>query len=63
MQTDSPFDLAEYQILKAFYEAWEHLHSLPKDRLHRREAEEAAEAMVRHAHVLRRMNVKIAVAH
>lgn len=50
-------------MLKQFYEAWELLHSLPNDRLHRREAEEAAEAMVRHAHVLRRMNVKIAVAH
>jgi hypothetical protein len=63
LSTDSPFDLAEYQMLKQFYEAWEHLHSLPNDRLHRRQAEEAAEALVGHAHVLRRMNVKIALPH
>lgn len=49
------FDVAHYNALGDFYEAWEKMHSLPNDRLHKRELNEAAEDLVRKAHLLRRM--------
>lgn len=53
----APFDVAELETLRAFYRAWEALHALPKDKLHRKQAEEAAEKLVNQAHILRRMYV------
>lgn len=52
------FDQAELDTLRAFYMAWEALHEIPKDKMHRKQAEEAAQRLVSQAHVLRRMYVK-----
>lgn len=49
------FKKAEFEMLEAFYLAWEDLHSLPPDDLHRKKKEAAAEILVSHAHTLRRM--------
>lgn len=54
----SAFAQAEYDTLKRFYRLWEALHEIPADKLHRKQKEEAAQALVQQAHVLRRMNVK-----
>ena len=48
----------ELDTLRAFYKAWEALHEIPNDKHHRRQKEEAAQALVQQAHVLRRMYVK-----
>ena len=53
----SPFNEAEFQTLRQFYAKWEALHAIPKDRLHRKQAEEAATQLVEQAHILRRMYV------
>jgi hypothetical protein len=50
-----PFDEAELGFLREFYAAWERLHKLPKDQMHRKQAEQAAQELVNHAHILRRM--------
>lgn len=50
-----PFDEAELGVLREFYAAWEAFHKVPKDELHRDKREQAAQAMVGHAHILRRM--------
>ncbi len=50
-----PFDEAELGFLREFYAAWEALHKIPNDPLYRKKKEEAAQALVNHAHVLRRM--------
>lgn len=52
-----PFDQAELDTLRAFYKAWEALHAIPKDKIHKKQANEAAEALVNQAHILRRMYV------
>lgn len=52
-----PFDEAELGTLREFYTAWEALHAIPRDKIHRKQAEEAAQALVNQAHVLRRMYV------
>ena len=57
------FDLAEYQLLKRFYELWEDLHAIPIGPMNRRKKEATAARLVETAHILRRMNVKIEVAH
>jgi flagellar hook-associated protein FlgK len=49
------FDQAELDTLRAFYKAWEALHAIPKDKLHKKQAQEAAQTLVEQAHVLRRM--------
>lgn len=49
------FDVAENIALKDFFEAWQHLHSLPNDKMHRRQAEEAAQDLVSKAHLVIRM--------
>lgn len=54
---ESAFQRAELDTLREFYRAWEALHELPKDKLHRKQCEEAAQALVSHAHILRRMYV------
>lgn len=53
----APFDQAELETLRAFYKAWETLHAVPKDKHHKRQAEDAAKALVEQAHILRRMYV------
>lgn len=53
----APFDEAELQTLRTFYTRWEALHAIPKDKLHRKQAEEAATKLVEQAHILRRMYV------
>lgn len=50
-----PFDEAELQTLREFYTAWEALHKIPKDKFHRKQAEDAAQALVTQAYILRRM--------
>lgn len=51
----SAFDLAEFQILRQFYEAWEALHRIPNDKHRRKQKEEAAQNLVEKAQVLRSM--------
>lgn len=51
----SAFDLAEYQVLQRFYEAWEALHAIPNDKWRKKEKEEAALRLVEKATVLRCM--------
>lgn len=51
----SAFDIAENIALKDFFDAWQHLHSLPNDKLHRRQAEEAAQDLVSKAQLVKRM--------
>jgi hypothetical protein len=46
-------DDSELLMLRSFYEAWEALHAIPNDRLHRNKAEHAAQALVDAAHALR----------
>ncbi len=53
----SAIDQAELETLRAFYKAWELLHEIPNDKMHRKQKEEAAERLVQQAHILRRMNV------
>ncbi len=52
-----PFDEAELGTLREFYSAWEKLHNIPNDKLLRNQKEEAAQALVNQAHILRRMYV------
>ena len=52
-----PFDEAELQTLREFYTKWEALHAIPKDQIHRKQAEAAAQELVTQAHILRRMYV------
>lgn len=49
------FDVAQYDVLQRFYEAWEALHAIPAGRLRDRERSGAAENLVQLAHMLRRM--------
>lgn len=49
------FDQAEFMALREFYQAWEAFHAVPADTMHRKRREDAAQAMVEKAHVLRRM--------
>lgn len=55
LEKPSAFDLAEFQVLQQFYEAWEALHKIPKDRFHKKQQEKAALTLVEKAVVLRRM--------
>jgi hypothetical protein len=57
LKRPKPFDQAELDTLREFYQCWEGLHALPKDKLHRKQAEEAAVKLVQQAHILRRMYV------
>lgn len=49
------FDLAQFQVLEQFYEAWEALHAIPAGISAKKRKEEAAAKLVDLAHVLRRM--------
>ncbi|HEX8106718.1 MAG TPA: hypothetical protein VF516_03270 [Kofleriaceae bacterium] len=55
MEEQSAFDLAQYEVLGKFYEAWEALHAIPPGKLRQKEKEAAAEHLVELAHMLRRM--------
>ena len=46
---------AEILMHREFFEAWEALHALPNDKLHRREAEQAAQKLVDIAQAIRRL--------
>lgn len=49
------FDKARFETLEAFYKRWEALHAIPNDKMHKKQKEEAAQALVEQAHILRRM--------
>ena len=57
LKRPTPFNEAELMTLREFYTRWEALHAIPKDKLHRKQAEEAATKLVEQAHILRRMYV------
>lgn len=49
------FDIAQFQVLEQFYEAWEALHAIPAGLKAKTQKEDAAAKLVELAHVLRRM--------
>ncbi len=51
----TPFDEAELSTLRAFYESWRALHKIPRDSIHRKQQEEAAQKLCDNATLLRRM--------
>lgn len=55
LEGSSAFDVAQYDVLQRFYEAWEALHAIPAGKLRDRERGKAAEDLVQLAHMLRRM--------
>ena len=46
-----PFDV-ELEMLRDFYGKWVDFHKIPRDKLHHRKMETAAQSMVDAAHVL-----------
>ncbi len=46
---------AEIGLHRDFFDAWEHLHSLPNNHQHRRRAEEAAQKLVEIAEAIKRL--------
>ncbi len=46
---------AEIQMHRDFFDAWEALHALPNDKLHRRQAEQAAQKLVDFAQAIKRL--------
>lgn len=46
---------AEHKLLREFFNAWQELHSLPNDKLHRNKAERAAQNLVDIARSIERM--------
>ncbi len=46
---------AEHQLLRKFFNAWQELHTIPNDRLHKNKAERAAQNLVDIAHAIERM--------
>lgn len=46
---------AEIKLHREFFEAWETLHSIPNDRMHRNKAERAAQQLVDLAQTIKRM--------
>jgi len=44
---------SELMLLRYFYESWEALHKIPRDKLHRTQQEEAAQRLVGSAHTIR----------
>lgn len=55
LEEQSAFDVAQFQVLERFYEAWEALHAIPAGSLRRKDKEDAAAKLVEIAHMLRRM--------
>ncbi len=45
----------EIQMHREFFEAWEALHSIPNDKLHRNKAEQAAQKLVDISHAIKRL--------
>lgn len=46
---------AEHMLLRQFFNAWQDLHSIPNDRLHRNKTEQAAQKLVDLAKSIERM--------
>ena len=46
------FDVAERDMLRAFYRAWYAYHTIPNDKLHRRKQEEAGQRLLEAHQVL-----------
>lgn len=46
---------AEHLLLREFFDAWQDLHSLPNDKLHRHKSERAAQRLVDIARSIERM--------
>jgi flagellar hook-associated protein FlgK len=46
---------AEHALLREFFNAWQDLHTLPNDKLHRRKAELAAQRLIDIADQIERM--------
>lgn len=44
---------AELTLLRAFYESWVALHIIPRDGMHRRQQEQAAQLLTDNAHALK----------
>lgn len=44
---------AELQLLREFYASWVYLHTIPRDHLHRKKQETAAQELVDAGHALR----------
>jgi hypothetical protein len=44
----------ELDMLRAFYQSWIGLHKIPRDKLHRRKQEAAAQLLVDNAHTVQR---------
>lgn len=55
LERKNAFDIARMETLERFYKCWEALHAIPNDKMHNRQKEEAAQALVDQAHILRRM--------
>lgn len=55
LEDKSAFDIAQFQVLEQFYEAWEALHAIPAGLKAKTQKEDAAAKLVEIAHVLRRM--------
>jgi len=57
----------EHKMLREFFNAWQDLHSIPNDKLHRNKAERAAQALIDKAHAIERMidpvSIKRATVH
>ncbi len=46
---------AEIQLHRDFFDAWEHLHSIPNDKLHRPKSEAAAQRLCEIAATIQRL--------
>lgn len=46
---------AEHMLLRQFFNAWQDMHSIPNDKLHRHKAERAAQRLVDLADSIERM--------
>jgi hypothetical protein len=42
----SPFDVAELKMLREFYQAWLHYHTIPKDGKHKDQQRKAGDALI-----------------
>lgn len=52
---------AELELYKAFFDAWEGLHEIPNDKLHRGKKEAAAQLLVDRCHSIRRFREPLQV--
>lgn len=47
---------AELDMLRAFFSRWEAFHAMPKDKLHRKQQEEAIQELYASAQAIRRLH-------